>query len=284
MAPRCLPNHRYLPQASAKSTWKKSLGKGTSPSLLPANLESLSFPGTTDKNYLALPLDVTSKPSIDKAFAAAIEKFGRVDVVVNNAGYGLCGCFEELSDQQIRQQMEINFFGLIDVTRKALETMREQKPSGGQDPATSLLLEVNWVWPTFSIYNASKWAVEGFTEAISKEMKPEWGIHIMAIEPGGFRTDWSGRSMTFPDKHPAYDHIDARANMKKRHGTQAGDPKKAAPAMYEFAVMDNPPLRMCIGSDAYGGMMGKIDGIGENYTKYEKIAKSTDHDDYKPPS
>ena len=245
--------------------------------------ESLSFSGTTDKNYLALPLDVTSKASIDKAFAAAVKEFGRVDVVVNNAGYGLCGCFEELSDQQIRQQMEVNFFGLIDVTRKALETMREQKPPGGRiQNITSIGGQLGM--PTFSIYNASKWAVEGFTEAISKEMKPEWGIHVMAIEPGGFRTDWSGRSMTFPERHPAYDHIDARANMKKRHGTQAGDPKKAAPAMYDFAVMEDPPLRMCIGSDAYGGMMGKIDGYRENYTRYEKIAKSTDHDDYKPPS
>ena len=245
--------------------------------------ESLSFSGTTDKNYLALPLDVTSKASIDKAFAAAVKEFGRVDVVVNNAGYGLCGCFEELSDQQIRQQMEVNFFGLIDVTRKALETMREQKPNGGRiQNITSIGGQLGM--PTFSIYNASKWAVEGFTEAISKEMKPEWGIHVMAIEPGGFRTDWSGRSMTFPERHPAYDHIDARANMKKRHGTQAGDPKKAAPAMYDFAVMEDPPLRMCIGSDAYGGMMGKIDSYRENYTRYEKIAKSTDHDDYKPPS
>ena len=245
--------------------------------------ESLSFSGTTDKNYLALPLDVTSKASIDKAFAAAVKEFGRVDVVVNNAGYGLCGCFEELSDQQIRQQMEVNFFGLIDVTRKALETMREQKPHGGRiQNITSIGGQLGM--PTFSIYNASKWAVEGFTEAISKEMKPEWGIHVMAIEPGGFRTDWSGRSMTFPERHPAYDHIDARANMKKRHGTQAGDPKKAAPAMYDFAVMEDPPLRMCIGSDAYGGMMGKIDSYREDYTRYEKIAKSTDHDDYKPPS
>lgn len=95
--------------------------------------ESLKFKGTNDKNYLPLRLDVTDKKSITDAFDAALKKFGRVDVVCNNAGYGLAGCFEEYNEDQIRQQMEINFFGLIDVTRVALETMRDkQKPQGGR--------------------------------------------------------------------------------------------------------------------------------------------------------
>ena len=93
--------------------------------------ESLSFSGATEKNYLALKLDVTKDADIDAAFKIAVEKFGRVDVVVNNAGYGLSGPFEELSPEQIRTQMEVNFFGLAQVTRKAMEVMREQKPSGG---------------------------------------------------------------------------------------------------------------------------------------------------------
>lgn len=93
--------------------------------------ESLSFKGTSSKNYLAVKLDVTDSDSIQSAFAAALDKFGRVDVVVNNAGYGLGGPFEELSDAQIKTQMDVNFFGLIAVTRKAMEVMRDQKPSGG---------------------------------------------------------------------------------------------------------------------------------------------------------
>ena len=93
--------------------------------------ETLSFNGTTDKNYVATKLDVTKREDIDAAFKTALDKFGRVDVVVNNAGFGLSGPFEELKDADIRTQMEINFFGLIDVTRKAMETMRTQKPSGG---------------------------------------------------------------------------------------------------------------------------------------------------------
>ena len=128
--------------------------------------------------------------------------------------------------------MEVNFFGLIDVTRKAMEVMRAQKPSGG------LIQQVTSIGgqrgtPNFSIYCASKWAVEGFTEAINQEVKPEWGIKFTCIEPGGFRTDWAGRSMTFAKKHPAYDHINAQETMGKRHMNQAGDPKKGARAMYE---------------------------------------------------
>lgn len=96
------------------------------------NTSDLKFTGTDDKNYLAAKLDVTDKSSIKAAFDAALEKFGRIDVVCNNAGYGLAGCFEEYNDDEIRRQMEINFFGLIDVTRTALETMRDRnKPQGG---------------------------------------------------------------------------------------------------------------------------------------------------------
>jgi len=237
-----------------------------------------SFSGATESNFLPLDLDVTSRDSIDAAFAAALSKFSRVDVVVNNAGYGLSGCFEELTDAQIRQQMEVNYFGLLDVTRKAMQTMREQKPSGGLiQQVTSIGGQAGM--PTFSIYNSSKWAVEGFTEAVSQEVKPEWGIRFTCIEPGGFRTDWAGRSMQFAKRHPAYDHIDAETNMKSRHGKQGGDPPKAARAMYDLAVMQDPPLRVVLGSDAYSRIMQKIKQYDENYKKYEKISKSTDVDE-----
>ena len=148
--------------------------------------ESLSFKGTNDKNYLALKLDVTKDSDIEAAFEKTLSKFGRVDVVVNNAGYGLSGPFEELSDAQIKTQMDINFFGLIAVTRKAMTVMREQKPSGGLIQQITSIGGQKGV-PLFSIYCASKWAVEGFTEAISQEVKPEWGIKFTCVEPGGFR-------------------------------------------------------------------------------------------------
>src|ERR1700712_1189664 len=114
------------------------------------NSSKLSFPGSNDSNLLLVDLDVTKKESINAAFEQALKKFGRVDVVVNNAGYGLSGEFESLSDKQIRTQMEINFFGLLDVTRKALETMREQKPSGGVIQQITSIGGQRGV-PTFSI-------------------------------------------------------------------------------------------------------------------------------------
>lgn len=146
----------------------------------------LKFEKVTEGNYLALELDVTDPQSIKVAFAKAVERFGRIDVVVNNAGYGLTGCFEEYTDEQIRMQMEVNFFGLVNVTREAMAVMRTQSPSGG------VIQQVTSVGgqrgaACFSMYAASKWAVEGFTESLSKEVKPEWGIKFTCIEPGGFR-------------------------------------------------------------------------------------------------
>lgn len=246
--------------------------------------EQLSFSGTNDNNYLATKLDVTDKKTIQDTFDQALKKFGRIDVVCNNAGYGLAGCFEEYKENEIRQQMEINFFGLLDVSRIALETMRDkQKPQGGLIQQVTSIGGQRGV-PTFSVYCASKWAVEGFTEALSHELKPEWNIKLTCIEPGGFRTDWAGRSMQFAERHPAYDHIDAKKKMQERNGTQAGDPKKGAKAMYDLAVMDDPPLRTVIGTDAYQAIMDKIKKYDEDYKKYEKIANSTDVEGYQKPS
>ena len=136
----------------------------------------------------------------------------------------------------------------------------------------------------FSIYCASKWAVEGFTEALSHELKPEWNIKLTCVEPGGFRTDWTGRSMDFSEKPmKEYEHLVAKDVIGKRHGTQAGDPLKGAKAMYELAVLEDPPLRVVIGSDAYKAILAKIEAYGHNYRKYEKISNSTDVDGYQRP-
>ncbi|KAI4103248.1 MAG: hypothetical protein LQ339_004351 [Xanthoria mediterranea] len=200
------------------------------------NLSTLSFQNTTPKNYLAVKLDVTSTSDIDNAFSEALSKFRRVDVVINNAGYGLSGPFEELEDKDIRTQMEVNFFGLLNVTKKAMAVMREQKPSGG------LIQQVTSI-------------------------------------AGQHGTDWSGRSMVFSEKrHQAYDHLDAKKRAEGRHMTQAGEPVKGAKAMYELAIMKDPPLRVVLGSDAYKTIMSKIDTYSENFKKYEELSYSTDVD------
>ena len=141
----------------------------------------LKFKNTTSDNYLPLKLDVTDKSSIKSAFSETLKKYKRIDVVVNNAGYGLAGTFEEYTDAQIRQQFEINFFGLLDVTREALETLRDrQSPQGGLIQQVTSIGGQRGV-PLFSAYCASKWAVEGFTESLSHEVKPEWGIKFTLV-------------------------------------------------------------------------------------------------------
>lgn len=154
---------------------KKILAEGDIAVATARDSSKLKFDNTKPENFLAVDLDVTKKASIDAAFQKALSQFKRVDVVVNNAGYGLSGPFETLSEEQVRRQMEVNFFGLIDVTRKALEVMREENsPQGG------LIQQVTSIggqygYPTYSIYCASKWAVEGFTEAVSKEVSRKLG-------------------------------------------------------------------------------------------------------------
>ena len=247
------------------------------------NPSKLSFDGVTSKNYLAAALDVTDKSSIDKAFKSTIDTFGRVDVVVNNAGYGLSGPFESLSENQIRQQMEVNFFGLLDVTRTAIQTMRDLKTGGVIQQVTSIGGQRGV--PNFSIYCASKWAVEGATEAISHELKPEWNIKLTCVEPGGFRTDWAGRSMDFGEvSASAYDHMDPRKTMSERHGNQAGDPAKGAKAMYELAIMEDPPLRCIVGTDAFKAINGKLDTYRQNIDKFKDLSNSTDVDGYQASS
>lgn len=120
---------------------------------------------------------------------------------------------------------------------------------------------------------------------MQQELKPEWNIKLTCIEPGGFRTDWAGRSMAFAEeKEPAYDHIDAKKQMGQRNGTQAGDPAKGAQAFYDLAVMEDPPLRCIVGTDAYARINKKLDDYKSNVQKFEKLSNSTDVDGYKAPS
>ncbi|KAI5480080.1 NAD(P)-binding protein [Pseudohyphozyma bogoriensis] len=240
------------------------------------NPSGLSFDGATEDNFLAVKLDVGSAKSVGEAFETVVAKFGRVDVVVNNAGYGLLGEFESFTEQQCREQFDVNFFGLINVTKKAMQTMRDRKTGGRILQITSIGGQTGV--PTASLYCASKWAVEGLTEAIAQEVKPEWGIKFTCVEPGGFRTEWAGGSMGFTTKlsPDPYDHLNAPKTMGARHGTQVGDPYKGAEAMYKIAMLENPPLRVVLGSDAYGRMLTKMETYTKSIKEYEELSKSTD--------
>ncbi|UZJ53017.1 hypothetical protein CBS101457_002337 [Exobasidium rhododendri] len=256
---------------------KKVLKSGDKAVACSRNSSKLSFSDASEKNYLGVDLDVTSQSSVDSAFKKAVSHFKNIDVVVNNAGYGLNGEFESLTEEQIRKQMEVNFFGLIKVTKRALEHMRESGKGGVIQQVTSVGGQVGV--PYYTSYCASKWAVEGFTETLAKELKPEWNIKLTIIEPGGFRTDWAGSSMEFAaDKCAAYDHMDGKKLAKERNGTQPGDPPKAARAMYDLAVMPDPPLRCALGSDAFKVIGAKLKTYQENHEKYAEITNSCDVD------
>ncbi|MEU8238663.1 SDR family oxidoreductase [Actinoplanes missouriensis] len=194
-------------------------------------------------SVLPLALDVTDKAAVTAAVTAAHERFGRLDVVVNNAGYGLFGAIEEISEQQLRDQLETNLFGAFFVTRAVLPILREQR--AGHIIQISTIGGVG-AFPTLGGYHASKWALEGFSESLAQEVAG-LGISVTLVEPGGFATDWAGSSAVHAEPHPAYQPI--RDAMAARSGAaQPGDPAAAGPALLQIVDAENPPLRVLFGS------------------------------------
>ena len=197
----------------------------------------------------ALPLDVTDKAAVDSTIAAAKELTGRIDVLVNNAGYGLAGGVEEASEQEVRDQFEVNVFGALWATQAVLPIMRAQ--GGGHIFQISSVGGVAGFLNT-GIYHASKWALEGFSESLAQEVKG-FGIGVTLVEPGPFRTDWNGDSMTRATPLPAYDAVLA-ARREAMSGdlarTQAGDPRRAGEALLAVLDSDTPPLRLLLGAMA----------------------------------
>jgi len=192
---------------------------------------------------LALSLDVTDKNAVGKAVATAHEKLGRLDVVVNNAGYGLFGMVEEITEAQLRDQLETNLFGAFFVTQAVLPILRAQ--------GTGHLVQISTIggviaYPSLGGYHASKWALEGLTEALSQELAGT-GVHVTLVEPGGFSTDWSGSSASHAERIPFYDHI-RHALFEAHAGVTLGNPTAAGPALLQVVDADNPPLRVLFGS------------------------------------
>lgn len=214
------------------------------------NPTTMSFRGTTADNFLSLKLDVTSTADIDSAISAALDKFSRIDVVVNNAAYGLIGPLETLTDAQIRDQFDTNFFSVASMTRRAISAMRSQSPPGG------LIMQVSSVatlmgFPMLSAMCASKWAVEGFTEATRSEMKPEWGIKLVSVKMDELATEAHQKSMVYGNVDvPEYDHLNARAWVQTlgKNNINVTDPVIAARAIYSLSTMDDPPGNAIVGN------------------------------------
>jgi NAD(P)-dependent dehydrogenase (short-subunit alcohol dehydrogenase family) len=194
------------------------------------------------ETLLALPLDVTDRPAVFEAVKRAHEHFGRLDIVVNNAGYGQFGMVEELSEEEARDQIETNLFGALWVTQAALPYLREQ--GSGHFLQVSSIGGIS-AFAGIGMYHASKWGLEGISQALAQEVK-DFGIHVTLIEPGGFSTDWGGSSARHAERKDAYRPLhEARERM--RAGNQPGDPTASAEAVLRVVDADPPPLRVFFG-------------------------------------
>jgi NAD(P)-dependent dehydrogenase (short-subunit alcohol dehydrogenase family) len=225
---------------------------------------------------LPVALDVTDEAQAKAAVQTAIEKFGRIDVLVNNAGFGLLGAIEESSDKDVRRMYDTNVFGLLNVTRAVLPTLRAQRSGhvinissvGGYRAAAG-----------FGAYSSTKFAVEGITEALHAELKP-LGIHATVVEPGYFRTDFLDATslVVAPDVIADYDETSGAVRRKavQMNHNQPGDPKKLAAAMVTLVDATNPPLRLPLGTDTLAAIATKNAYVEQETQTWKALSASTD--------
>ncbi|MEL6135675.1 MAG: oxidoreductase, partial [Bacteroidota bacterium] len=229
-----------------------------------------------DENIKAVILDVTNPDQIRAGVQACLEALGRIDVLVNNAGYGSMGIIEQATREEMRRQFEVNVFGAIEMIQAVLPTMRAQK-SGHILNITSIAGLRGT--PGLGIYNGSKFALEGMGEALARELKP-FQIYVTNVEPGPFRTDWAGRSANYEEigiegyERSAGTIIDS---LKDRSGKQAGDPVRAAHAMYALTQLDEPPVHLPLGAWAYKGARMKMKEMLEEIDAFEYLGLPTDY-------
>lgn len=225
----------------------------------------------------AVALDVTDAEAAKRAVQVAIDEFGGLDVVANNAGYANSAPIEETPDDDFRAQLETNLFGVVNVTKAALPYFRTQR-AGHFLQFSSIGGRVGGT-PGMGAYQTAKFAVEGFSEVLSNEVKP-LGVKVTIIEPGAFRTDWGGSSMTIAAVGADYESTVGELNRyrAKVDGRQAGDPAKAAQAIVNVVAADEPPLRLLLGKDALEHADRASRSRAEEAARWADVTTSTDHE------
>ncbi len=224
----------------------------------------------------AITLDVTKPGQVSAAVKEAVEKFGTIDVLVNNAGIGYFGAIEESEEEEVRRMFEINFFGLAGVTKEVLPVMRKQG-SGHIINISSVGGSV--AFPGVGMYNATKFAVTGYSEALAKELAP-LGIKVTVIAPSGFRTDWAGRSANDTKVKIADYETTAHTNqgtIRGYSGNQPGDPVRAAQAIIKIAETPDAPVRLFLGVGALKGIRNKIDEMKKDIDAWEETTVWADN-------
>ena len=235
--------------------------------------------GVTSDAFLPLAVDLTNEKSVDKSIQDTIAHFGAIDVVVNNAGYGLIGSLEELSDEEVRQNFEVNVFGVLNVIRKVLPYLRKQQ--SGHILNISSIGGFAGAYPGFGSYTATKFAMHGFSESLDAEVKP-FGIKVTIVSPGYFRTNFltSGSLGVAANAMEEYKLVreTQQAHQESINHNQAGDPAKAATVMIEIAEQKEPPLHLFLGKDAYQTAEAKIKAVQQDMAAVKELATSTDID------
>jgi len=228
------------------------------------------------EQILPISLDVTDFDQVHLAVETAVEHFGKIDVLVNNAGFGIVGATEAFSDEQVRSQLETNLYAPIEITRAVLPYMRKQK--------SGRILQISSIGGRVgnagvSIYQAAKFGLSGFSEGLAKEVA-SFGIFVTSVEPGGFRTDWAGDSMTYAPKIEGYDLVDKRSDLfQSKDFIPTGDPEKAAKVMLDLVENPQPPIHLVLGSEAIGMLKHADATRTEEMEKWMEVSLSTDHDE-----
>ncbi|HCB2273212.1 oxidoreductase [Klebsiella aerogenes] len=226
---------------------------------------------------LAIELDVTDESAAYRAVDHAINTFGKIDVLVNNAGYGDIGSVEDTPLAAFRQQIETNLFGTIIMTKAVIPHMRERR-SGYLVQFSSVGGRIGA--PGRAAYSAAKWGVEGFSESLAREMRLI-GVHVTIVEPGGFRTDFAGTSTTLDPGQLDYDAVVGSAARMQReyNGRQPGDPRRGAAAILQAVVAETPPLRLVLGSDAVRVIEQADHERRVEFEEWKEVSVSTDFPD-----
>lgn len=255
---------------------KQALAKGYQVAVASRNTNDVqdivaAYPETA----IAIKLDVTIAAQIQEAVQTTLQKFGQIDVLVNNAGIGYFAAIEESEEEEVRKMFEINVFGLANMTQAVLPQMRKRRTGHILNVASIGGLRA---FPGVGFYNATKFAVDGLSEALSKEVAP-LGIKVTIIAPSGFRTDWAGRSAK--DGESIIEDYATTAGKNKGDirgysGNQPGDPVRAAKAMILVTETENPPLRLLLGVAALKGARIKLDELKLDFDTWAKVTEEAD--------
>ena len=257
------------------SVAKQLLSKGHSVAATSRSVNAFEQFSEYGDNFLALEVDLKSEQSIALSFKKTIKKFGRVDVIVNNAGYGLGGALEELTSDEINENFEVNFFAAVRVVQKALPYLREQRSGHIINISSIAGFAPGLGW---SMYCAAKFALSGLSEALANDLKP-LGIHVTNVLPGWFRTNFAKPDSIAYNKNQMQEYNYLREyheKMNSMDGIQLGNPELIADAFLQLVSSQNPPVSLFLGSDAFNRAKSKIQQLNKEMSDWEAVSVSTD--------